>query len=126
MAKKKADAFDRQVGVRVRMRRLMLDMSQQALAAGLGVSFQQVQKCEKGDNRMGASRLRRLAEILQVPVTFFFEDFPVRGRKQAPLPSHISDFLTSTDGLALIEAFMRLRDKRQRRCVVILVEAMAR
>jgi len=126
MAKKKADAFDRQVGVRVRMRRLMLEMSQQALAAGLGVSFQQVQKYEKGDNRMGASRLRRLAEILRVPVSFFFEDFPLPGRKQAALPSHISDFLTSTDGLALTEAFMRIRDKRQRRCLVILAEAMAR
>ena len=126
MAKKRADAFDRQVGVRVRMRRLMIKMSQQQLAAGLGVSFQQVQKYENGTNRMGASRLRRLAEMLQVPVSFFFEDFPVRGRKQAPLPSYLSDFLTSGDGLALTEAFMRIRDKRQRRCLVILAEAMAR
>jgi len=126
MAKKKADAIDRQVGVRVRMQRVALKMSQQKLAAELGISFQQVQKYEKGSNRIGASRLRRLAEILQVPVGFFFEDFPVSGRKQAPLPSYISDFLTSADGLALTEAFMRIRDARQRRCIVILVEAMTR
>jgi transcriptional regulator with XRE-family HTH domain len=126
MAKKKADAIDRQVGVRVRMQRVALKMSQQQLAAELGISFQQVQKYEKGSNRIGASRLRRLAEILQVPVSFFFEDFPVSGRKQAPLPSYISDFLTSADGLALTEAFMRIRDARQRRCIVILVEAMTR
>ena len=126
MAKKKADAFDQQVGVRVRMRRLLLDMSQQQLAAGLGVSFQQVQKYESGTNRIGASRLRRLAEVLQVPVNFFFEDFPGPRKKQALLPSYLSDFLTSADGLALAEAFMRIRDKRQRRCLIILAEAMAR
>ena len=126
MAKKKADAIDRQVGVRVRMQRVALKMSQQQLAAELGISFQQVQKYEKGSNRIGASRLRRLAEILQVPVGFFFEDFPGPGKKQAALPTYISDFLTSADGLALTEAFMRIRDARQRRCIVILVEAMTR
>jgi transcriptional regulator with XRE-family HTH domain len=126
MAKKRADATDRQVGVRVRMRRLMLDMSQQRLAAGLGISFQQVQKYEKGSNRIGAGRLRRLAEILRVPVSYFFDDLPMPGRKQAPMPSYVSDFLASTDGLALAEAFVRIRDTRQRRSIVILVEAMAR
>jgi transcriptional regulator with XRE-family HTH domain len=126
MAKKRADAIDKQVGVRVRMRRLMLGMPQQKLAAGLGISFQQVQKYEKGSNRIGASRLRRLAEILRVPVSFFFDDLPVPGRKQALLPSYVADFLASADGLAVAEAFVRIRDKRQRRCIVILVEAMAR
>jgi transcriptional regulator with XRE-family HTH domain len=126
MATKGPDAIDRQVGVRVRMRRLMLDMSQQKLAAGLGLTFQQVQKYEKGSNRIGAGRLQQLAEILQVPVGFFFEDFPTTGRKQAALPSYIADFLTSADGLALTEAFMSISDARQRRCLVILAEAMAR
>jgi transcriptional regulator with XRE-family HTH domain len=76
MAKKSPNAIDRQVAARVRMRRLMLDMSQQQLAAGLGISFQQVQKYEKGSNRIGASRLQQIAEILEVPVSSFFEDFP--------------------------------------------------
>ncbi len=126
MAKKTPDAVDRQVGVRVRMRRLLLEMSQQQLAQELGVSFQQVQKYEKGFNRIGAGRLRRLAEILGVPINFFFEERPMPGKKQAPLPAYISDFLASADGLALTEAFMRIHDARRRRCIVILVEAMAR
>jgi transcriptional regulator with XRE-family HTH domain len=126
MAKKTPDAIDRQVGVRVRIRRLMLEMSQQQLAAELGVSFQQVQKYEKGYNRIGAGRLRRLAEILGVPINFFFEERPVPGGKQTTLPAYVSDFLASADGLALTEAFMRIRDARRRRCIVVLVEAMAR
>ncbi len=104
----------------------MLDMSQEQLAAGLGVSFQQVQKYEKGHNRIGAGRLQQLAEILQVPVSFFFEDFPTSGSRHAALPSYMSDFLTSADGLALTRAFMSIGDARQRRCIVILAEAMAR
>jgi transcriptional regulator with XRE-family HTH domain len=126
MAKKSPGEIDRQVGVRVRMRRLTLDMSQEKLAAGLGLTFQQVQKYEKGHNRIGAGRLQQIAEILQVPVSFFFEDFATPGRKQAALPSYISDFLTSADGLALAAAFMSIRDAGQRRCIVILAEAMAR
>ncbi len=126
MAKKGPNAIDRQVGARVRMRRLMLDMSQQKLAVALGVTFQQVQKYEKGSNRIGAGGLQQLAEILAVPVGFFFEDFPTAAGKQAALPSYISDFLTTADGLALTQAFMNLRDARQRRCLVILAEAMAR
>ncbi len=126
MAKRSPDAIDRQVGIRVRMRRLTLDMSQQKLAAALGVTFQQVQKYEKGYNRIGAGRLHQLAEILHVPVGFFFEDFPTAGGKQAALPSYISDFLTSADGLALTAAFMSISDARQRRCIVVLAEAMAR
>jgi transcriptional regulator with XRE-family HTH domain len=125
MAKRKPSAIDRQIGARVRMRRLMLDVSQQQLAARLGVSFQQVQKYERGVNRIGAGRLQKIAEILQVPVSSFFEDFAKPGKKAA-LPSHIPDFLASADGLALAEAFVSIRDARQRRCVVLLVEAMAR
>ena len=125
-APRSPSAVDRQVGVRVRMRRLMLDMSQERLAAALGLSFQQLQKYEKGANRIGAGRLQQLAEILRVPVSFFFEDFPAPGRKQAPLPSYLSEFLATTDGLAVSRAFTAIRDARQRRCIVNLLEAMAR
>jgi transcriptional regulator with XRE-family HTH domain len=125
MANKGPTAIDRQVGIRVRMRRLTLDMSQEQLAAGLGVTFQQVQKYEKGHNRIGASRLQQLAEILQVPVGFFFEDFAVPGRTRASL-SDLSNLLATADGQALSRAFMNIRDARQRRCIVILLEAMAR
>jgi transcriptional regulator with XRE-family HTH domain len=126
VARKGPDAVDKQIGVRVRMRRLTLDMSQQKLAADLGVSFQQLQKYEKGVNRIGAGRLRQIAEILQVPITFFYEDLPTLRRSKSALPSYISDFLGSGDGLALAQAFMSVRDTRQRRCLVILAEAMAR
>jgi transcriptional regulator with XRE-family HTH domain len=126
MTNKEPTAIDRQVGLRVRMRRLTLDMSQKTFAAGLGVSFQQVQKYETGVNRIGAGRLQRIANVLQVPVTFFFEDFRNVRRSKAALPPSISDFLGSGDGLALAEAFVSIRDARQRRCIVILAEAMAR
>ncbi len=126
MVNRRPNAIDRQVAARVRMRRLMLDMPQERLAAGLGVSFQQLQKYEKGNNRIGAGRLQQLAEILQVPIGFFFEDFPTPGSRKTALPSYISDFLMTADGLALIRAFMNVRDARERRGIVILVEAMAR
>jgi transcriptional regulator with XRE-family HTH domain len=126
MPPRSPNAIDKQIGVRVRMRRLTLDVSQQKLAADLGISFQQLQKYEKGVNRVGAGRLQQLAEILQVPITFFYEDFPARRRSKSALPPSISDFLGSGDGLALAEAFVSIRDARQRRCLVILAEAMAR
>ncbi len=126
MTKRSPNAIDRQVGVRMRMRRLMLDMSQQKLAAALGLTFQQVQKYEKGSNRIGAGRLHELAEILHVPVSFFFEDFSAPSGRKAALPSYMSDFLATADGLALTRAFTSIHDARQRRSIVTLVEAMAR
>ena len=67
---------DQHVGSRVRMRRKMLGMSQEQLAEALGITYQQVQKCEQGANRIGASRLQQISHILQVPVAFFFEGAP--------------------------------------------------
>ena len=95
VAKKVPEPVDRHVGSRVRMRRLMLGMSQTSLADKLGLTFQQVQKYEKGKNRMGSSRLQQIANILQVPVTFFFEDAPGQTKPdgKAPSPAYVSDFL---------------------------------
>ena len=76
MAKKSPNPIDRYVGARVRMRRMMLGMSQEKLGDALGLTFQQVQKYEKGANRIGASRLQHIAVIFQVPVSFFFEGAP--------------------------------------------------
>jgi len=126
MTNKEPTAIDRQVGVRVRMQRLTRDMSQEQLAAALGLSFQQVQKYEKGVNRIGAGRLQQIADVLRVPVTFFFEEFHNVRRSKSALPPAVSEFLGSGDGLALAEAFVSIRDARQRRCIVLLVEAMAR
>ena len=121
---------DTHVGKRVRMRRLMLDMSQTDVADALGLTFQQLQKYEKGTNRISASRLQRISEILQVPVTFFFEGAPhVRGehhaQTDAPSPQYVSDYLATSDGLNLTKAFMQIRDPKVRRSIVNLVEQIA-
>ena len=115
------------------MRRMMLEMSQEKLGDALGVTFQQVQKYEKGTNRIGASRLQHISHILQVPVAFFFEGAPhVPGAAEsvamhaAPSPAYVADFLATSDGLSLTKAFMRIPDAKLRRRIVDLVEQIAR
>ena len=132
MAKKAPNPIDRHVGSRVRMRRMMLSMSQEKLGNSLGLTFQQVQKYEKGTNRIGASRLQQISHILQVPVSFFFEGAPTMGTSgraegmgEAPSPAYVSDFLATSDGLALTKAFMRIADSKLRRRIVDLVEQIA-
>src|SRR5436189_1674765 len=126
MASKAPDPIDKYVGSRIRMRRIMLGMSQQKLGDALGLTFQQVQKYEKGTNRIGASRLQHIAQILQVPVSFFFEGGPaaqgLRGASEGVSPSYVSDFLATRDGLGLAKAFMTIKNKKLRRCIVVLVE----
>jgi transcriptional regulator with XRE-family HTH domain len=114
------------------MRRMMLSMSQEKLGDALGLTFQQVQKYEKGANRIGASRLQQIAQILQVPVSFFFEGAPsapglahLEGMSEAPSPAYVSDFLATSDGLALTKAFMNIKSAKLRRRIVDLVEQMA-
>jgi transcriptional regulator with XRE-family HTH domain len=129
-AKKAPNLTDQHIGKRVRMRRLMLAMSQEKLADALGVTYQQVQKNEKGTNRIGASRLQQLSEILQVPVAFFFEGAP---NALAPHDSNesglsmaeIDDFVSHQDGLRLIGAFMRIDNAAVRRRIVMLVQEIA-
>jgi transcriptional regulator with XRE-family HTH domain len=130
VAKKAPNPIDKHVGSRVRMRRMMLSMSQEKLGDALGLTFQQVQKYEKGTNRIGASRLQQISNILQVPVEFFFEGAPhvggaARADGDAPSPAYVSDFLASSDGLALTKAFMRISDAKLRRRIVDLVEQIA-
>ena len=110
------------------MRRMMLNMSQEKLGDALGLTFQQVQKYEKGTNRIGASRLQQISNILQVPVSFFFEGGPHGGGKgegDAPSPAYVSDFLATSDGLALVKAFTRIKNAKLRRSIVNLVEHVA-
>src|ERR1700684_2359971 len=132
LAKKAPNPTDKHVGSRVRMRRMMLGMSQEKLGDSLDLTFQQVQKYEKGTNRIGASRLQQISQILQVPVSFFFEGAPsafISGRHEgmgeAPSPAYVSDFLATSDGLALTKAFMRIDDSKLRRRIVDLVEQIA-
>jgi len=132
IAKKAPNPIDKHVGSRVRMRRMMLSMSQEKLGNALGLTFQQVQKYEKGTNRIGASRLQQIAHILQVQVSFFFEGAPnvatssrMEGMSEAPSPAYVSEFLATSDGLAITKAFMRITDSKLRRRIVELVEQIA-
>jgi transcriptional regulator with XRE-family HTH domain len=132
MVKKAPNPIDKHVGSRVRMRRMMLSMSQEKLGGALGLTFQQVQKYEKGTNRIGASRLQQISHILQVPVAFFFEGAPTfhpqnegDGMGEAPSPTYVSDFLATSDGLALTKAFMEIKEPKLRRRIVDLVEEIA-
>lgn len=122
--------IDQYVGARVKMRRKMMRLSQEKLGIALGVTFQQVQKYEKGMNRIGSSRLQEIAKILQVPVTFFFEGSPQpteqdTGFNEAPSPTYIAEFISSTDGIHLIEAFIRISDAKLRRIIVELAQRLA-
>ncbi len=121
---------DKHVGSRVRMRRMMLSMSQEKLGDAIGLTFQQVQKYEKGTNRIAPSRLQHIAQILQVPIAWFFEGAPGVGAPAnsngtAPTPAFVSDFLATSDGLALTRAFTRIADAKLRRRIVDLVEQIA-
>ena len=127
--KKAPSPIDHHFGRRVRMRRIMLAMSQEQLADALGITYQQVQKNEKGANRIAASRLQQISHILQEPVAFFFEGAP----DAAPHGSHgsalsaaqIDDFVSDSDGLRLIGAFMRIDNAAVRRRIVMLVQEIA-
>jgi transcriptional regulator with XRE-family HTH domain len=122
---KAPNPIDVHVGSRMRMRRMMLFMSQEALARAFGLTFQQVQKYETGMNRMGASRLDHAAHVLGVDIQFFFEGAPRLENTKAPPPSYINEFVTSRDGLRLIRAFAHIDNSTVRRSIVALVEELA-
>jgi transcriptional regulator with XRE-family HTH domain len=129
MAKKTPNPIDKHVGSRVRMRRMMLSMSQEKLGDALGLTFQQVQKYEKGTNRIGASRLQQISIILQVPVSFFFEGAPVPpgrpgGFAEDASPEYVQATLSTSDGLALVKAFSEIKNPKLRRRIVDLIQEM--
>ena len=111
------------------MRRRMLSMSQERLAEQLGLTFQQVQKYEKGINRISAGRLQQLSRILDVSISFFFENASepadqALAKEETPSPTLVTDFLVTNDGQALLKAFMRISDKEIRRSIVRFVKAV--
>src|SRR5260370_17717607 len=119
MSTKAPNPVDKYVGSRVRMRRIMLGMSQEKLGEALGLTFQQIQKYEKGTNRVGASRIQQISEILQVPVSFLFEGGPsgaVNGDSfgEGASPAYISDFLATPEGLPSTLAFTPLSHAKLR------------
>jgi transcriptional regulator with XRE-family HTH domain len=131
MAGKKPNPVDQHVGSRVRLRRMLLGMSQERLGESMGLTFQQVQKYEKGVNRIGASRLFQISKILDVPVQFFFEEAPhsdgraTPGMGEADSEAFILEFLNSREGLELNRAFVKIADPKVRKSVVDLVRALS-
>jgi len=132
MAGKKPNPVDTHVGSRVRLRRMLLGMSQERLGESMGLTFQQVQKYEKGVNRIGASRLFQISKILDVPVQFFFEEAPhigagspARGMAEPDSEAFILEFLNSREGLELNRAFVKIGDAKVRKSVVDLVRALS-
>src|SRR5262245_1096066 len=129
LRKKAPNPIDQHVGSRVRMRRLMLAMSQEKLGDALGLTFQQVQKYKKGTNHIGASRLEQTSHILQVPVAFFFEGaadvLAPQGSGSALSMAEIDDFISDSEGLRLIRAFLRIDNAALRRRFVMLVQEIA-
>jgi transcriptional regulator with XRE-family HTH domain len=108
----------------------MLGMSQEKLGEALGLTFQQVQKYEKGTNRVGASRVQQISDILQVPVSFLFDGGPgsassLAGLNESASPAYVADFLATSEGLALTRAFTRISDAKLRRSIVDMVEQIA-
>ena len=125
---KRPNPTDVYVGSRVRLRRKMLGLSQEKLGEKLGITFQQIQKYEKGTNRVGASRLQAMSNALDVPVSFFFPDSSVGaegGGMQEESAAFMTDFMSTSEGLELSRSFVRIRSTKVRRRIVELVRALA-
>ena len=132
MAGKKPNPIDAHVGSRVRLRRMLLGMSQERLGNSMGLTFQQVQKYEKGANRIGASRLYHISKILDAPVGFFFEEMPgvegqsaTLGMAEPESEAFILEFLNTREGLELNRSFTKIADAKVRKSVVDLVRALS-
>ncbi len=131
MVKKIPNPIDVHVGARLRMRRVLQGMSQENLGERLDLTFQQVQKYEKGANRVSASRLYQIGEILKVPVEFFFEGLPdpstsggTEGFAEVSSEAPLMDFLSSSEGIQLNKAFAEIRGSEVRRKLIELARAI--
>lgn len=128
--KKEPNPIDQHVGSRVRMRRILLGLSQEKLGDALGVTFQQVQKYEKGTNRIGASRLQQISNFLNVAPSFFFDAThgganTVPGMSEGEGSPFVSEFISSSEGMELNKAFSRIHDTKVRKRIVDLVMTLA-
>ena len=129
--KRKPNPVDIHVGSRVRLRRTMSGMSQEKLGDSVGISFQQIQKYEKGTNRIGASRLLQIATVLSTPISLFFEGAPgassdpQSGFAGSASTNYVVDFLSSSEGLQLNRAFVKIPDQKVRRKLIELARVLA-
>lgn len=129
------NAIDVHVGARVRLRRTLLGLSQEKLGDALGLTFQQVQKYERGVNRIGAGRLFMLARVLDVPITFFYDELPnavvssarrAPGFAESPAANYDADPMSNRETMELVKAYYRIADQRKRRKVLDLIRTMGR
>jgi transcriptional regulator with XRE-family HTH domain len=118
-------AWDVEVGRRIRARRVECKMSQTALGKPLGVTFQQVQKYEKGINSVSSSRLKRISTLLEVPMSFFYRSDEDEKPGEAFSPTRLFDLLSRRDTLRLVAAFDRVTSRDMRRSLIELVEKIA-
>ncbi len=132
LVNKVPNPIDRHVGARVRMRRMLIGMSQEKLGEALGLTFQQIQKYEKGANRISASRLQQISEALNTPLAYFFKGAPVSdaaaqgGMAEASADdNYFSDFVMTSEGLSLNRAFARISDPKVRKKIVDLISVLA-
>ncbi len=131
MPKKQTTGVDTRIGMRLRVRRMLIGMSQEKLGEQLGLTFQQVQKYEKGTNRISASRLFQAAHILGVRIDYFFEGIheelqlaSTQVPEEGP-PIPVMEFLSSAEGLHLSQAFMRIKDPKVRKRLLDLAKSLA-
>jgi transcriptional regulator with XRE-family HTH domain len=127
---KTPNPIDKHVGTRVRMRRVLVGLSQEKLGDALGITFQQIQKYEKGTNRIGASRLQEASKILGVPVNFFFEGAQseseiLSGFAEGETSDYVADFASSAEGAQLINAFLKIKEPKLRKKIIDLIAAMS-
>ncbi|MDX1485382.1 MAG: helix-turn-helix domain-containing protein [Alphaproteobacteria bacterium] len=131
--KGRSNPIDAHVGSRVRQRRMLLGMSQEMLGKAVGLTFQQIQKYERGINRIGASRLFTLSKVLNVPISFFFEEMPralaaagskARGFAESSVAFE-ADPMANRETAELVRAYYRIGDAKQRRKVLELLRSMA-
>ena len=128
--KRAPNPIDVYVGNRIRLRRKIMGISQEKLGEAIGITFQQVQKYEKGVNRIGAGRLHEIAGVLQVSISYFFDDAPdmpasVEDDNYTRPPSNLSNFMASSQGVALNTAFLAIQDQKVRKRLVELIQAIA-
>jgi len=132
VVKKVPNPIDVHVGSRVRLRRMLVGMSQEKLGEMLGLTFQQIQKYEKGMNRIGASRLYQIAQILGVSVQFFFDDIPdehrmpkTEGMSEGDPAPFVMDFVSSNEGLQLNRSYTKIGDPHVRKRLLELVKSLS-
>jgi transcriptional regulator with XRE-family HTH domain len=122
---KTPNPVDVHVGNCIRMRRMMLGMSRETLGKAVGLTFQQVQKYENGTNRIGASRLQQICDLLEIPVAFAFDGAPGSISFENSMPQYVADFMSSAEGARLVEVFVKISDRDMRRAIVRMVTSLA-